>query len=81
MSNPINMEVEAGIMNLEVRIKYLTEMYVEKKYYRRAKEICETLERRIRFGNEPNEEGHSNFLYQAWTNTKEWIEIMERRME
>lgn len=78
MSTPINvMEVEAGIMKMEVRIELLTEKYLINKYYRKNKTVCNAIEERIKYGREVRGGGERDWILEAWKETKELRENME----
>nr|XP_012143814.1 PREDICTED: RNA-directed DNA polymerase from mobile element jockey-like [Megachile rotundata] len=80
ISTPINvMEVEAGIMRLDMRIEMLTERYVVKKYYRMDKEVCKAIEGMVRYRDIGESSGDNEILALAWRNTIEIRDKVEKR--
>ncbi|XP_076388094.1 uncharacterized protein LOC143264504 [Megachile rotundata] len=79
MSTPINvMEVEAGIMKMEMRVDMLAEKYVLRKYFRDDREVCAAVEGMINFGMGENSLSRKGILRNAWNNTVLMREGMER---
>ncbi|XP_076398152.1 uncharacterized protein LOC143266618 [Megachile rotundata] len=74
MSTPINvMETEAGIMDLEIRVRTLTEWYIARKFWSRDEDTVGALENRIR--NSMEEEIREEIKIKMFGRNENVIEI------
>nr|XP_012150584.1 PREDICTED: uncharacterized protein LOC105663804 [Megachile rotundata] len=80
LSTPINvMEVEAGVMNLEVRLGMLAVLYMVRKGFIEDREVIQAIEGRIRNGKSGEARQEVDLVKEGWLASRTWLEVMERR--